>query len=244
MGEREVAVKVMKTWGTKLEPKQERELELMRGLECEYIVRLYGTSLVNGRMGLVMELLPMGSLESTMKKSVFTPELKMRYAKDMCVGMEYLHSQHIIHRDLKLANVLVVSTDPNSSTAVCKISDFGTAKEVDLSMSMSMTMTQTANMGTPLYMAPEVFDAKSKYSLAADVYSYGITLAGLWNQQEPYEGQGITSMMQLMSAVKKGVRPSIRPDCPQPYIQLMSACWATDPHTRPTFKQIHESVFQ
>ena len=63
------------------------------------------------------------------------------------------------------------------------------------------------------------------------------------NQQIPYSSQGITDLGLFVADVQHGIRPSIKPDCPQPYIQLMTACWATDAHTRPTFAQIHSTVF-
>ena len=112
MGENvDIVVKLMKNWGGKLEVNQEREIELMKKLENEYIVKFYGTCMVDDRVGIVMEYVPLGSMESFMSEKAFSVELKIRYAKDICLGMRYLHSQGIIHRDLKLTNVLVVSDD-------------------------------------------------------------------------------------------------------------------------------------
>ena len=107
-GGTDIVVKLMKNWGGKLELSQEREIELMKKLENEYIVKFYGTCFIEGRVGIVMEYVEFGSLETFMSKKQFNGELKIRYAKDICLGMRYLHSQAIIHRDLKLSNVLVV----------------------------------------------------------------------------------------------------------------------------------------
>ena len=90
MGRLKVAVKCMKMWGTQLDPKQEREMEIMKRLKDEYVVMFYGTSVIQGRTGLVMEYIAMGSLESFMSKKKFSSTLKMRYAKDICIGMRYL----------------------------------------------------------------------------------------------------------------------------------------------------------
>ena len=155
---------------------------------------------------------------------------------------------NIIHRDLKLENILVVSTNERSDGAICKISDFGTARETDISSTLSMTqsasMTMTSNIGTPLYMAPEILCGQSHYSMKADVYSYGIVLCGLWNQQTPYSDMSFSNASELFrSIVESNVRPSLKPDCPQPYIQLVSACLQSNPHSRPSFDEICKNVF-
>ena len=62
-GSKDVVVKIMKMWGTKLDSGQAREMELMRRLKSEYIVEYYGTSVVEGRLGIVMEYMVLGSLE-------------------------------------------------------------------------------------------------------------------------------------------------------------------------------------
>ena len=188
----------------------------------------------------------MGSLNDVMMKQVFSGGLKMRYGKEICLGMRYLHSMNIIHRDLKLENILVVSVSEECPGAVCKISDFGTARETDISNTISMTqsMTMTSNIGTPLYMAPEILSGDNHYSMKADVYSYGIVLCGIWNQQTPYSGMTFSSPSELYRGItENNVRPSLRSDCPQPYIQLVQMCLQSDPHSRPSFEQISSSVF-
>ena len=104
---------------------------------------------------------------------------------------QFNHSMNIIHRDLKLENILIMSTSEAVTDAICKISDFGTARETDISNTITMTqsMTMTSNIGTPLYMAPEILSGQSHYSMKADIYSYGIVLCGLWNQQIPYSDE-------------------------------------------------------
>jgi len=236
---KDVAVKIMKE-------ESDREVEMMKTLHSPYIVELYDVCVVEGRTGLVMEYIAMGSLESLMSKREFSPTLKMRYAKDMCLGMCYLHNNKIIHRDLKLSNVLVVSDDENSVGSVCKISDFGTSRDVDITTTLSMThsMTMTSNIGTPLYMAPELLNGTGRYSMSADVYSYGIVLAGLWNQTIPYSEVIFDDVTELLSQISmRGLRPTLRDDCPQPYINLVNACWNKDPHQRPTFDEISHTVF-
>jgi serine/threonine protein kinase len=110
-GKKDVVVKVMKMWGSKLDSGQAREMELMRRLKSDYVVMYYGTSVISGRVGIVMEYIALGSLERLMSVCVIRGELKVRYVREICCGMMYLHSQKIIHRDLKPSNVLVVGDD-------------------------------------------------------------------------------------------------------------------------------------
>ena len=243
----DVVVKIMKMWGTKLDSSQSREMELMRKLKNDYIVEYYGTSVIEGRLGIVMEFMALGSLEGLMSKKVLSPELKIRYVREICYGMRYLHSENIIHRDLKLSNVLVVSDDVGYSDGViCKISDFGTSREVDIqsTLSMSQSMTMTSNIGTPLYMAPEILSGRGHYSMKGDVYSYGILMVSLWNQKPPYyELQKREPGELFVSIVKQGLRPHIESECPQSYFNLASACLTQDSHSRPSFDEICKTVF-
>ena len=181
-----------------------------------------------------------------MNKKQFSRELKIRYAKDICLGMRYLHSQGIIHRDLKLSNVLVVSDDVMSVSSVCKISDFGTARDTDITTTLELgkSMTMTGNIGTPLYMAPEILNGQSHYSMKADVYSYGILLSGLWNQKIPYFEKENTDSIELLGDISlRGLRPDLRSDCPQSYLNLVCACWVQEPEKRPSFDEISKAVF-
>ena len=245
-GCQDVVVKIMKMWGSKLDSGQAREMELMRRLKSDYIVMYYGTSVIEGRLGIVMEYMALGSLEGLMSKKVLSPELKIRYVREICYGMRYLHSEKIIHRDLKLSNVLVVSDDVGCSGVICKISDFGTSRDVDMksTLSMSQSMTMTNNIGTPLYMAPEILSGVGHYSMKADVYSYGILMVSLWNQKPPYyEISGVEAGELLSDITSRGVRPTISSECPQSYFNLLSACLVQDPHSRPSFDEICQNVF-
>ena len=81
--------------------------------------------------------------------------------------------------------------------------------------------------------------------MSADVYSYGIVLSGLWNQTIPYSGVRYDDLSELLSRISvKGLRPTLRNDCPQPYINLANACWQQDPHQRPSFDDITHTVFE
>ena len=245
-GKKDVVVKVMKMWGSKLDSGQAREMELMRRLQSDYVVMYYGTSVISGRVGIVMEYFPLGSLERLMSVEVMSGSLKIRYVREICCGMMYLHSEKIIHRDLKPSNVLVVGDDVGLSGVICKISDFGMAREMDISMTMSMSqsMTMTSNIGTPLYMAPEILSGAGHYSMKSDVYSYGVLMVSLWNQKPPYSEMSGIEVGDLLSGItNRGVRPGIESSCPQSYFNLAQACMVEEAHSRPSFSEIWKDVF-
>ena len=240
---KDVAVKVMKQEGGV----SEKEMELMMRLKNPYIIEVYDKCVMSGHCGYVMEYVGLGSLDVVICSGGLSSGIRMRYGREICLGMRYLHSMNIIHRDLKLENILVLSvSESDTREAICKISDFGTAREIDISNTLSMTqsMTMTSNIGTPLYMAPEILSGQSRYSMKADIYSYGIVLCGIWNQQIPYSDMSFTSPAELYKGVTDGsIRPSLKQDCPQPYIQLVKMCLLTDPHSRPSFEEIASTVF-
>jgi serine/threonine protein kinase len=105
-------------------------------------------------------------------------------------------------------------------------------------------MTMTSNIGTPLYMAPEILSGVGHYSQKADVYSYGILMVSLWNQKPPYYEIHNREAGDLLSDITtRGLRPRIQSECPQSYFNLASACLVEDPHSRPSFDEISKTVF-
>ena len=216
-----------------------REVAVLGALRSPYIVALYGTVRAGRATALLMEYLPLGSLDDLFARTVLAEAQKRRFARDVCRGMAYLHAHRVVHRDLKPGNVLVVATDAAAPGAVCKLSDFGTARR-DLAVSAA---TMTHNVGTPLYMAPEMLSARGHYTRTADVYSYGILLAALWNEEQPYAAHDYENAFQFISAVvNDGARPPLDADCPADWRALAERCWATDPAARPTFAQILSEI--
>ena len=98
-----------------------------------------------------------------------------------------------------------------------------------------MAFTQVGTWG---WMAPEVLDS-SPYNEKADVYSYGVVLWELLTQDEPFRG---IAPMQIMRLIDRGERPPFPANAHPAYRNLVEACWAGDPDTRPTFDEIIERL--
>ena len=93
-----------------------------------------------------------------------------RMIKQIISGLHYLHSNKVLHRDLKPDNILI------TSEGICKISDF----DITIKLNTIKTDEHTAGIGTPIYSAPEQWpqsgNRSNRYQLKADIYSFGIII--------------------------------------------------------------------
>lgn len=172
-----------------------------------------------------------GSLDEYLKKN---PELsssnKYIILLGIAEGMKYLHSNGIIHLDLKPGNVLL---DDNIFPRIC---DFGISKISDLSLSIEFIKSFN---GTPLYMAPEIIKG-DPYTYKVDVYSFSIIAYELITGKEPYVN--VTSPFALMTQVSKGKRPDLSVIKNEEIQFLLSSWWKEDPRERPNFNQIVDQI--
>lgn len=143
-------------------------------------------------------------------------------------AMEYLHSQRIIVRDLKPAN-LGFSCD-------------GTLKMFDLGLARKLPndgRRLTGCTGTMRYMAPEVAESQH-YGVSADTYSFGILLWELCTLKKPFDKLTPDEIMELLVKEK---RPKLtRKDGSPKVQQLINTCWDGHAENRPAFATIHETL--
>jgi ankyrin repeat protein len=197
---------------------------IMGGMNHPHVMKPMGACFEPGHYSLVMELMPKGSLHDLLRSKKDIPwTIRVQIATDISSGLAYLHSQKIIHRDLKSMNVLL------DGSLHAKISDFGLAM-VKLE-TQSTTQIGAKAAGTTRWMAPELFKRGSKCTYESDMYSFGMVLWELASRQFPYaDGND----MQAMGWIKDGEKETIPADCPPEMAQVITDCWKTNPAERPS----------
>ena len=163
----------------------------------------------------------------------------------ICIGLAYLHSEGIIHKDLKPNNVLLWrSSSPGSRLVLAKIADFGLAKQLKPGHS---DFSASANAGTFDYMAPELLNAKNTerpVSFASDVYALGTLVSYISsNGKHPFEMNGIDAAK--FEAKKIGIPPiNVGEDSDTLLQSLINMMVNKEPKMRPvTSLIIHHPYF-
>eukprot|EP00775_Hariotina_reticulata_P011706 gene11706-11851_t len=199
---------------------------------------LAATMVVEQQVRLVLELCDLGSLKDLLAAGGLMgpdgrPNMQSTIATalDVARAMLHLHSENVVHSDLKARNVLLKSAGGDARGFVAKVSDFG------LSVRMDPTETHISNVyqGTLTHMPPEVL-MYGKISRASDVYAFGILLWELYTGQQAF--QGTPRVLLGHEVAKMGLRPSFPGECPFDYQLLACRCWESDPAIRPSFQQI------
>ncbi|KAH3766370.1 protein serine/threonine kinase [Pelomyxa schiedti] len=153
-----------------------REVNFMKQCDSVYIVKYYGSFVRKNELWIVMEYCSQGSICDVMKicRRPLSEEQISCIIKQVLKGLEYLHSRHKIHRDIKAANVLV------NDKGEAKLADFGVSGQLADTWAKRNTV-----IGTPYWMAPEVIKEVG-YNEKADIWSLGITIIELAEMKPPY----------------------------------------------------------
>jgi serine/threonine protein kinase len=232
-GQTEVAVKVVPTADVATV-----EAEIRRTMRVRHpnVVRIFGIVAPDGMewtaAGVVMERLGV-SLETALEEAVQALPIRMKYTLDIIAGMERVHSTDdgVVHFDLKPANILLTL-----DRRCAKIIDFGVSQS---RTTVAMDLAASTR-GTVPFMAPEILSGASRPTTACDVYSFAVLLMELWTGTVAWKG---TPEAAIVAGVKAGARPLSHVELmaagvPDSIIALIDACWAQDPHDRPTFAQL------
>ncbi|XP_030465309.1 serine/threonine-protein kinase STY46-like isoform X3 [Syzygium oleosum] len=222
----DVAVKILKSeqLNDTLQDEFAQEVAILRQVQHKNIVRFIGACTKPPHFCIVTEYMPGGSLYSYLQKNrnvLKLPQL-LKFAIDVCKGMDYLHKSNIIHRDLKTANLLMDNHN------VVKVADFGVARF------QSQGGVMTAETGTYRWMAPEVINHQP-YDEKADIFSFAVVLWELITAKIPYENM---TPLQAALGVRQGLRPELPENAHPKLLELMQRCWEAEPGKRPAFSEI------
>ncbi|KAM2621680.1 hypothetical protein TB2_026402 [Malus domestica] len=225
----EVAIKVLKPERVNAEMLRDfsQEVYILRKIRHKNVVQFMGACTRPPNLCIVTEFMSKGSVYDFLHKhkGVFKLPSLLKVAIDVSKGMNYLHQNNIIHRDLKTANLLMDEHE------VVKVADFGVARV------QTQSGVMTAETGTYRWMAPEVIEHKP-YDHKADVFSFGIVLWELLTGQIPYSS--LTPLQAAVGVVQKSLRPTIPKTTHPRFAELLERCWQQDPTQRPPFSDIIE----
>lgn len=169
LAKRKVAIKILLEISTLKDSDLIREIEFLASLEHANIVRFYHHFYFEDKLCLVMEHCKKGSLSNKIyKEGKINTDAALEYTTQICDALSFVHSQDIIHHDIKPNNLLL------SEEQIIKIADFGIAN---------------TNGGTILYLAPEVYtsDYNTSTDPKIDIYSLGITTLEMIMGSNPFD---------------------------------------------------------
>lgn len=234
-----------------------RELSLLDECHSPYVVCFYGSFTSNNEVNIIMEYMNGGCLNSVLKRvgRVSDEQILARLTQKIIMGLLYLSSNHMLHRDMKPANVLI---NTNGDVKLC---DFGVSRKL-------LSNRAKTFIGTMRYMSPERIQGK-EYNVGSDIWSLGITLIELATGFYPYPGShaptslhpvkdpknpeaGVAgkkekgratpelAIFDMVALVVKGPTPSL-PDAgnfSEPFKDFVAKCLAKVPEERATLEEL------
>lgn len=219
-----------------------KEVETMKDLNHLNIVQYLGFEQNKTTCSLFLEYVAGGSISMCMKLFGRFEEPLIRFiTRQILLGLEYLHSNGILHRDLKADNLLL------EMDGTCKILDFGISKK---SQDIYANNAEMSMQGTVFWMAPEVIDSivedkKQGYSAKIDIWSLGCVVLEMFAGRRPWSNEAV------VSAIYKIGKTKLAPPIPADVMAVVSVdarnfidkCFTIDSNQRPTARELLKHDF-
>ncbi|CAB1342610.1 unnamed protein product, partial [Coregonus sp. 'balchen'] len=171
---RQVAVKMMDVRKQQRRELLFNEVVIMRDYRHSSVVEMYRSALVEEELWVIMEYLQGGALTNVVSETRLNEEQIATVCEAVLQALAYLHSQGVIHRDIKSDSILL------TLDGRIKLSDFGFCAQISKDIPKRKSL-----VGTPYWMAPEVV-SKTPYGTQVDVWSLGIMVVEMVDGEPPY----------------------------------------------------------
>lgn len=208
-----------------------QEISFLSQLRSNYITNYYHTYIRDVCMWIVMEYCGGGSCADLLKchKSL-NEDVVCFIIRETLKGLEYLHSERKIHRDIKAANILL------TSTGAVKLADFGVSGQIT-----ATNVRKDTFVGTPFWMAPEIITRKTGYNEKVDIWSLGITAIELITGSPPYSDH---EPMKILFQIPKNPAPLLTGSKYSDYLkEFVRFCLIKNPSHRPSASILLKTKF-